>query len=436
MTPLLLLLAAVPPALQVVDDGADEKFQRRVTPIVEVVESAARAVVFIQTERWQGVQNWFGWTQHRVTGSGSGVVILKEGFIITNYHVVKGAKTIRVSFDKQYDPEEYPAQLVSSVEEEDLALLKITRDHDFPTVPLGTSSDLMPGETVVAIGNPFGQTNTVSVGIVSGLHRNVQIPTEGLAFDDLIQTDASINFGNSGGPLMNINGELIGINSAINAQAQNIGFAIPVDRVKSVLEEQLLSPTTASAWYGFEVESGDHLQVAKVVPGSPAAEAGLKPGDCIVALDGKPVTNQDTYRIARISLSPARQVELSVERRGSTRTLRMPAWDRKSGILYERVGVRVEKVGIGNNVFLRIVQLRPEGPAEALGLAVGDIIRAVRPRVGNNFRGWILVSREAFVALIDELPAGTPIEFSVYRDVNGNGYLERDEEHEGVLVLD
>src|SRR6185503_6834892 len=123
-------------------------------------------------------------------------------------------------------------------------------------------------------------------------------------FDDLIQTDASINFGNSGGPLLNINGDLIGINSAINAQAQNIGFAIPVDKVKSVLDEQLLSPDTASSWFGFEVESGDHLQVAKVVAGSPAADAGLKPGDCIVSLDGKPVTDQDSYRLARITLPP------------------------------------------------------------------------------------------------------------------------------------
>jgi serine protease Do len=436
MTPLLLVLAVLPPVLQGDGGVADEKFQRRLTPTVDVVNSAAPSVVFIQTERWQGVQNWFGWRQQRVTGSGSGVVILKEGFIITNYHVIKGAKKIQVSFDKQYDTEEYPAQVVSFVEQEDLALLKINRTSDFPTVPLGTSSDLMPGETVVAIGNPFGQTNTVSVGIVSGLHRNVQIPTEGLAFDDLIQTDASINYGNSGGPLLNINGELIGINSAINAEAQNIGFAIPVDRVKSVLEEQLLSPTTASAWYGFEVDGGDHLQVATVVPGSPAAEEGLKPGDCIVAVDGKPVTNQDTYRIARISLSPVQSVDLTVERRGSTRTLRMKAWDRKDGILYERVGIRVDKVGVGTNVFLRVTQLRPDGPAKSLGLEVGDIILAVRPRIGSHFRAWRLVSREAFVALIGELAAGAPLEFSVYRDVNENGHLERDEEHEGVLILD
>jgi serine protease Do len=433
MLPLLLVLAAASPAPQ----DADERFKRRVTPIVKVVDQASPAVVFIQTERWQGVRDFFrGYMEQRITGSGSGVVILKEGFIITNYHVVKGAKTIQVSFDKQYDSDEYPATVVSFVEQEDLALLKINRQSDFPTIRLGTSADLMPGETVIAIGNPYGQTNTVSTGIVSGLHRNVQMPTEGLAFDDLIQTDASINFGNSGGPLLNINGELIGINSAINAQAQNIGFAIPVDRVKSVLEEQLLSPDTASTWFGFEVDSGDHLQVAKVIPGSPAAEAGLKPGDCIVALDGKPVTNQDSYRLARITLSPVQEVELAVEHRGTTRTLRMRAWERKVGILYERVGLKVDKVGVGQNIFLRVTSVRPEGPADVLGIKAGDVISAVRPRLGASSRAWRLVSREAFVALIAELPEGASVDLEVYRDVNDNGRFERDEAHEGFLILD
>lgn len=257
-----LLPASLPAPQETQPVSAEERYRRRITPITQVVDSATPAVVYIVTEGQTVASDFFGrLIPQRFSGSGSGVVILKEGFIITNYHVVEKASPggIKVSFDKRYDETEYEAELVSWVKQEDLALLRIRGERDFPTVPMGTSSDLMIGETVVAIGSPYGQTHTVSSGIISGLHRNVDIPNAGLRFGDLIQTDASINFGNSGGPLLNINGELIGINSAVNSQAQNIGFAIPVDRVKAVIEEQL-TPT----WLGFEVEPGDHLKVASV----------------------------------------------------------------------------------------------------------------------------------------------------------------------------
>src|SRR5258706_5681965 len=272
-----LLAAAVLVQAQGTPLTAEEKYRRRVTPVVQVVEAASPAVVYIQTEQYQDVQDWWGRVFSRKVGvgAGSGVVIMKEGFIITNSHVVEGATNITVSFDKRFDENEYKAEVISAVQQEDLALLRIRGERDFPTIPMGTSSDLMIGEPVIAIGNPYGQTHTVSEGIISGLHRNVDIPSNRLHFDDLIQTDASINFGNSGGPVLNINGELIGINSAMNAQAQNIGFALPVDRVKAVLEEELM-PT----WLGFDVEPGDHLKVQNVVAGGPAAPAGLKQGDC------------------------------------------------------------------------------------------------------------------------------------------------------------
>jgi S1-C subfamily serine protease len=276
LTSLLLSLAPVQGLQATVD--ADEMRKRRITPTVSVVQAASPAVVYIQTGATVLGRDIFGRIVSReFGGAGSGVVIRKEGFIITNYHVVRDADRITVSFDKAFDDTEYKANLVSYVEDEDLALLKIAGDRVFPTIPLGRSHDLMPGETVVAIGNPYGQTITVTGGIISGLHRNVPVPQSGggvLQFPDLIQTDASINPGNSGGPLLNVNGELIGINTAMNMQAQNIGFAIPVDRVRSVLENQLLSPETAPAWLGFEIEPGDHLCIARVVPGSPARRPG------------------------------------------------------------------------------------------------------------------------------------------------------------------
>ena len=435
LTPLLFLLLAgdaLPTQVQDVED----RFKRRVTPVVEVVEAASPAVVFIQTEGAK-LQDFFGRVvQQRFSGAGSGVVILKEGFIITNYHVVKDAKSLVVTFDKRFDEREYKASIVSYVEQEDLALLKIEREHDFPTIPLGTSADLMPGEQVIAIGNPYGQTHTVSVGIISGLHRNVQIPGAGLEFGDLIQTDASINFGNSGGPLININGELIGINSAMNTQAQNIGFAIPVDRVKEVLESQLLSPDLAPTWLGFDVEPGDHLQVARVIPGSPADRAGLQPGDCIVSVEGRPVSKQDDYRLARLGITPEQAIELQVERKGSTRRVRMEGWDKPDGILFERLGLKVERVNAGRSSYVQVREVRPDGPAAHVGLKPGDLLDGVRPIVGRRPQSYRIISREALASLVTQLAPGTEIEVDVLRDLDGNGRFGREELHRGVIALE
>jgi S1-C subfamily serine protease len=412
----------------------EEKYKRRVTPIVEAAETAAPAVVYIQTELYQNFKDPFGqiFSMKTGAGSGSGVVIMKEGFIITNYHVVEGASTIMVSFDKRYDETEYKAEVISSVKQEDLALLRIRGERDFPTLPMGTSSDLMIGETVIAIGNPYGQTHTVSEGIISGLHRNVNIPNNGLHFDDLIQTDASINFGNSGGPLLNINGDLIGINSAMNTQAQNIGFALPIDRVKAVLEDQLM-PT----WLGFDVEPGDHLKVQSVVAGGPAAQAGLKVGDCIVSLNSRPVVKQEDYRLARVGLANQPEVEIEIERSGKTTTRRLKVWDRPNGILFERMGMKGEKFGLGNGSHVRVTEVQPEGPADKLGLRMGDVLDAVLPtaQIGNRRRALAIDSPEQLAWLVNQLPANSEIYVDLYRDLDGNKRYTQDELHRGVLTL-
>ena len=223
LLPLFLALTPVQSLHPTTD--SDEMRKRRITPTVTVVQAASPAVVYIQTGATRPVRDIFGRIfSKEYGGAGSGVVIRKEGFIITNYHVVRNADRITVNFDKAFDETDYKATVVSFVEDEDLALLKIQGTRAFPTIPLGRSNDLMAGETVVAIGNPYGQTITVTQGIISGLHRNVPIPQENgrvLEFPDLIQTDASINPGNSGGPLLNLNGELIGINTAMNIQTQD-----------------------------------------------------------------------------------------------------------------------------------------------------------------------------------------------------------------------
>ena len=431
---LTLLVSAVLVQSPAVPLTAEEKYKRRITPVVEVIEAAAPAVVYIQTEQYQNVQDWFGrvFPMKTGAGAGSGVVILKEGFIITNNHVVDGATQITVSFDKRFDENVYQADVLSAVKGEDLALLRIRSDREFPTIPMGTSSDLMVGETVIAIGNPSGQTHTATQGIISGLHRNVNVPNNGLHFDDLIQTDASINFGSSGGPLLNINGELIGINSAMNAQAQNIGFALPIDRVKAVLEDELM-PT----WLGFDVESGDHLKVQNVVAGGPAAQAGLKEGDCIVSLNKKPVVKKEDYRLARVGLANLQEVEVQVERGGKTQSVRLKVWDRPNGILFERMGLKGEKFGLGNGTYVRLTEVQADGPADKLGLKPGDVIDAVRPNVaiGDRKRAFTVSSPEQLAWLVSELPANSEIYVDVYRDLDGNGFYSKDELHRGLMGL-
>ena len=171
-----------------------------------------------------------GENAHRVNGMGTGVVIDPRGYILTNYHVVEGVREIQVTLS---DESRFVATLVARDLETDLAVIKIAAPDKLPVITAGTSSDLMAGESVIAVGNAYGYENTVTRGIISALHRAVQV-SDAQYYDDLIQTDASINPGNSGGPLLNIDGEMIGINVAVRAGAQGIGFAIPVDKVMNV----------------------------------------------------------------------------------------------------------------------------------------------------------------------------------------------------------
>lgn len=437
----VLTLFSPPAAQEGIPIDPAARFQRRITPEVEVVEACKPAVVYIRTEATRRERDvWGRILSQQVSGEGSGVVVQKQGFVITNYHVVRGAKQITVSFARDIDPEDYPAQLVSFVEEEDLALLKIEADRELKTIPLGTSSDLMLGERVIAIGNPYGQTYSVSQGIVSGLHRDVTISTEGLGlhFDDLIQTDAAINQGNSGGPLLNINGELIGINSSMKSSAQNIGFSIPVDRVKHVLQSRLTSPDAARTWLGFEVEN---LQIKSIVDGSPASQAGLKPGDCIVTLGGQTVRTNEDYRLARISLPPQQAVQLRYERSGKTRDVSLTPWDANDGMIFQRLGLRCDQLDIPtvDRGALRVVLVREvqEGsPSAQLGLEAGDIFNAVRVLLKPRARTFNIRSKNDLAEVLNEhAPPGTQLELELFRDLNHDQrYSRRDELHRGTLT--
>lgn len=182
----------------------------------------------------------------KVNGMGTGVVIDARGYILTNFHVVDGVREINVTLA---DGQAHVARLAARDSETDLAVIKIDTDRPLPVIHLGTSSDLMPGESVIAVGNAYGYEHTVTRGIVSALHRAVQV-SDAQFYDDLIQTDASINPGNSGGPLLNIDGDMIGVNVAVRAGAQGIGFAIPIDTAIAVAGRLLAESTQTGVWHG------------------------------------------------------------------------------------------------------------------------------------------------------------------------------------------
>lgn len=433
-SPLLLLLTVSCLALPVMAQVGhaippdqlteEEQLARRVTPEVLVVQRATPAVVYIQTDTQRMVQHyWFGVRPQKGKSSGSGVVLSSDGFVVTNYHVVKDAKEIRISFEKSIDEEVYYADMLSFVAEEDLALLKIRNPEgrQFGTVEMGTSSDLMIGERVLAIGNPYGHTHTVSIGIISGLHRGVKIADAQsnlrFDFDDLIQTDASINPGNSGGPLLNINGQLIGINNAVNNAAENIGFAIPIDRVKEVLQQQLISPDRYHAWMGFEINDEDKVVVQSVMPGSPAFTAGLRTGDQILGFGEDTIETLEEYRMVRLAMRPGEISDLRVQRQNKTLMVPIQAWDKSEGLIYERLGVRVQLVALGRGVgsMLRISEILEGGAAEQIGLRVGDLIAAMRPKVRGLSQAYTFPNRNALAQFIDRLDSGVELEIEIRR---------------------
>ncbi len=435
------LLLALPAQLTPMrPPDAAEALERRITPEVLVARSARPAVVHITTDVVRpGLDFFFRPMQEQGQSSGSGVVIFEDGFVVTNYHVVRDAVAVRVRFDQGVDDREYSADVVSFVPEEDLALLKIRGENPFPTVPMGTSADLMVGERVIAIGNPFGQTFTVSSGIISGLHRNVA--TEDLRFTDLIQTDASINPGNSGGPLLNINGELIGINTAMNRVAQNIGFAIPVDRVKQVLYDHLLSPNRARAWFGFAIDE-QRLEVTAVLPGSPAAKAGFQVGDRVVQIEERAIEKPSEYTLARLPLVPGRVTRFGLSRDEDLVEVELAGWERLSGLLFERLGLNAKLVVLRSRhvhrAALRVENVRPGGPADRLGVLEGDYLEALRVQTQHGPRTFERLGPDELGMLVNRMPSGARVVLEVWRDANGNGVRDYalEEVQHGTLELD
>ena len=377
----------------------------RRTPIVVVAHNVLPSVVNIQTEATIRRRNvdpffdpfgFFGGRErsYRSQSLGSGFVWSSDGIIVTNNHVVEGASRITVNVN---GGRQIPAKLLGVDPDSDLAVLKVD-EKGLPAAPIGTSSDLMIGETVVAVGNPFGLSGTVTTGVVSALGRSVPSQDQSRTFTDFIQTDASINPGNSGGPLLNIEGKVIGINVAIYAQAQGIGFAIPVDRARKVIQDLLQFGEVHSAWIGAVTATltpeeakrrGHNLQrgavVVRVFADSPAARAGVRSGDIITEVAGRPVDSREAFSTATATLAANQSVRLSINRDGSTRNIDVragePPTDLGLRILEEVAGLRVAD----ERRAVVIDEVIGRSRAADVGLAPGDFIVGVNgTEVGNT----------------------------------------------------
>ena len=262
---------------------------------------------------------------------GTGFIISKDGFVLTNYHVIQHADEINVFLHETNEVQ--PIKIVGVDPLTDVALLKITNGQDHSFLPLADSDAIRIGEPVIAVGNPFGLTHSLTAGVISAKNRTLSPGTRRGNFEQYLQTSAQINPGNSGGPLLNLYGEVVGINTAIIAKAQGIGFAIPSNLVKDLMPALVRKGHVERGYFGiavldltpvlaqrFKVKQPTGVLVARIDPEGPAAAAGLKRGDIIVSVDGKPVENAlDCGR--RIALfSPGKQVRVEVISEGKSQT--------------------------------------------------------------------------------------------------------------------
>ncbi len=289
------LVGAFHPLVTVERATAHEITPERMTPVVLAVRQARTAVVSIRGQKTvlepaTGDSASTTETPRQVNGMGTGTIIDERGYILTNYHVVSDVRRIEVTLD---DGRSFVGDTVAFDAAADLAIVKIPAAKPLSTIHIGTSSDLMVGESVIALGNAFGYEQTVTRGIISALGRDVQV-SDTQSYDDLIQTDASINPGNSGGPLLNIDGEMIGVNVAVRAGAQGIGFAIPIDNALQVASRLLNVERLRGRSHGLvtQAETGADgpIRVSKVENASPAEKLGIQPGDEIVRVGSQTVT--------------------------------------------------------------------------------------------------------------------------------------------------
>jgi S1-C subfamily serine protease len=396
--------------------------------VVQVVEDVMPSVVNVATESivesrdiydepWRRFYGYPSGPEVR-SSLGSGVIISDDGYILTNLHVVKRANRIQVKLSDAAGGGVYDVQPVFvGATKIDVALLKIVpkkKGEKFKAIKFASDDDLLLGETVVALGNPFGLGESVSKGILSSKRRAVPKENEDLRMENWLQTDASINPGNSGGPLVNLHGDLIGINVAIYQGAQGIGFAIPITDVREALGD-VFNPETASRWFGAHVSVTPPLVVKKIDPDSPAAEAGLKIGDDILTVNGKPAGDYIEFN-RTLRESPKMTFDLSVARDGELRDVHVrmlpfaELFRQRLGVdLQELTGELVDQLGLGRlgglESGLLVSRVEKGGPAEKASLQEYFVVNGI----GNHpVRNYL----DAFLALSD-LKTGVAAQLAV-----------------------
>ena len=398
--------------------GLAEKYNRE-NAVVKTVKRVGPAVVNIsseyETRQQRNPFNAFGRDplfdrffkdffdhgynrQEKRTSLGSGVIIDgQRGFILTNAHVITRAGMITVTLK---DEREFNAQIVGADPDSDLAVLRIDSRDELPDITMSRSDDLLIGETVIAIGNPFGFSHTVSTGVISAVNRSVR--TEARTFHDFIQIDAPINPGNSGGPLLNINGDLIGINTAIYASARGIGFAIPINKARRIVTDLIAYGEVIQAWIGllvqdlnrelveyYNIPTGKGVIVESVTAGGPADDAGIKSGDIVMKINGRQVPSNSAFQDIMRGASAGQTLQVDLKRRDKLMTVAVNARvfppEQALSLAKRLLGVSVagldpktrRKHRIAAESGVLITELRNGTYLARVGAGPGDVIRRI-----------------------------------------------------------
>ena len=432
--------------------GSYAQLSARRSPFSAVAEEVLPAVVSVDTKRTvrrsadpfnDMFRDLFGdrgrrsgeekqYKEYEVPGSASGFIFDEAGYIMTNNHVVMGANEIEVTLT---DGREFVATVVGQDPNTDIAVIKI-KGHDLPSLRLGDSDDLRVGDWAIAVGNPLELEGTVTVGVISAKGRaDLNIRGGAPLYQDFIQTDASINFGNSGGPLVNIEGEVIGVNSAVNAQADGIGFAIPINLARDVANALISDGKVVRGFLGVRPQEitrelaeasdlGDTegVIISSVEADTPAEKAGIELGDVITHFDGASITSVTQFRRVVAGVTPGEKVEVRIVRDGKAKVLTAVLEERSDTFVAEEPEEEDETRWFGLDVVefddpmlddidivadegVFVIDVESGSPAEDAGIAPGDVILRVGDRPVEDLDDYrdimrALESREKAIAVM------------------------------------